>query len=35
VAIVGASANPSRRKLFRVTYLSSTTDYAVYLVNRP
>jgi uncharacterized protein len=33
VAIVGASANPSRASYFVWTYLSSTTDYAVYLVN--
>jgi predicted CoA-binding protein len=33
VAIVGASANPSRASYFVWTYLKSTSDYAVYLVN--
>jgi predicted CoA-binding protein len=33
VAIVGASANPSRASYFVSTYLTSTSDYEVYLVN--
>jgi predicted CoA-binding protein len=33
VAIVGASANPSRASYFVWTYLKSTSDYEVYLVN--
>ena len=33
VAIVGASANPSRASYFVWTYLKSTSDYDVYLVN--
>jgi predicted CoA-binding protein len=33
VAIVGASANPSRASYFVYTYLKSTTDYELYLVN--
>jgi uncharacterized protein len=33
VAIVGASANPSRASYLVNTYLASTSDYAVYLVN--
>jgi uncharacterized protein len=33
VAIVGASANPSRASYFVWTYLKSTSDYTVYLVN--
>jgi predicted CoA-binding protein len=33
VAIVGASANPSRASYFVWTYLTSTSDYEVYLVN--
>ncbi|MDT5193696.1 MAG: uncharacterized protein QOH20_450 [Mycobacterium sp.] len=33
VAIVGASANPSRARYFVWTYLTSTSDYEVYLVN--
>ena len=33
VAIVGASANPARASYFVTTYLSSTSDYDLYLVN--
>jgi uncharacterized protein len=33
VAIVGASANPSRASYFVWTYLKSSSDYDVYLVN--
>ena len=33
VAIVGASANPSRASYFVWTYLKSSSDYEVYLVN--
>jgi len=33
VAIVGASANPSRASYFVWTYLKSTSDYEIYLVN--
>jgi predicted CoA-binding protein len=33
VAIVGASANPSRASYFVWTYLKSTSDYDLYLVN--
>jgi predicted CoA-binding protein len=33
VAIVGASANPARASYFVWTYLKSTSDYEVYLVN--
>ncbi|MDT5064142.1 MAG: uncharacterized protein QOK02_297 [Mycobacterium sp.] len=33
VAIVGASANPSRASYFVWTYLKSSSDYTVYLVN--
>lgn len=33
VAIVGASANPSRASYFVWTYLKSTSDYELYLVN--
>ncbi|OBC14579.1 CoA-binding protein [Mycobacterium sp. 852013-50091_SCH5140682] len=33
VAIVGASANPSRASYFVWTYLRSTSDYELYLVN--
>lgn len=33
VAIVGASPNPSRASYFVWTYLKSTSDYTVYLVN--
>jgi uncharacterized protein len=33
VAIVGASANPSRASYFVYTYLKSTSDYEIYLVN--
>lgn len=33
VAIVGASANPARASFFVATYLLSSTDYEVYLVN--
>ena len=33
VAIVGASANPSRASYFVWTYLKSTGDYELYLVN--
>ncbi|HEV7423267.1 MAG TPA: CoA-binding protein, partial [Mycobacterium sp.] len=33
VAIVGASVNPSRASYFVSTYLTSTSDYEVYLVN--
>ncbi|MBN3458953.1 CoA-binding protein [Mycolicibacterium sp.] len=33
VAIVGASANPSRASYFVWTYLKSTSDYDIYLVN--
>jgi predicted CoA-binding protein len=33
VAIVGASANPSRASYFVWTYLKSTSDYNLYLVN--
>ena len=33
LAIVGASANPSRASYFVWTYLKSTSDYTVYLVN--
>lgn len=33
VAIVGASANPSRASYFVYTYLKSTSDYRLYLVN--
>lgn len=33
VAIVGASANPSRASYFVWTYLRSSSDYEVYLVN--
>lgn len=33
VAIVGSSANPSRASYFVWTYLKSTSDYTVYLVN--
>ncbi|CAN5748576.1 CoA-binding protein [soil metagenome] len=33
VAIVGASPNPSRASYFVYTYLKSTADYELYLVN--
>jgi uncharacterized protein len=33
VAIIGASANPSRASYFVNTYLASTSDYELYLVN--
>ncbi|MET0704753.1 MAG: CoA-binding protein [Mycobacterium sp.] len=33
VAIIGASANPSRASYFVYTYLKSTADYELYLVN--
>jgi predicted CoA-binding protein len=33
VAIIGASANPSRASYFVYTYLKSTSDYEIYLVN--
>lgn len=33
VAIVGASANPARASYFVTTYLSSTSNYELYLVN--
>ncbi|ART73099.1 CoA-binding protein [Mycobacterium dioxanotrophicus] len=33
VAIVGASANPSRASYFVWTYLKSTSDYELFLVN--
>ena len=33
VAIVGASANPARASYFVNTYLASTSDYDIYLVN--
>ena len=33
VAIVGASANPARASYFVYTYLKSTSDYDLYLVN--
>jgi predicted CoA-binding protein len=33
VAIVGASANPARASYFVWTYLKSTSDYEVFLVN--
>ncbi|MBS1691606.1 MAG: CoA-binding protein [Actinobacteria bacterium] len=33
VAIVGASANPARASYFVWTYLKSTSDYDLYLVN--
>ena len=33
IAIVGASANPARASYFVNRYLSSTSDYTIYLVN--
>ncbi|MBT0568153.1 CoA-binding protein [Williamsia sp. CHRR-6] len=33
IAILGASANPARASYFVTKYLSSTSDYRVYLVN--
>ena len=33
VAIIGASANPSRASYFVYTYLKSTSDYRLFLVN--